>query len=65
MKGKKRWLTALLAALSAVIAVLVEPDVAPLVQAIVNPFERAGELPPVDLEPKQCVSNWSACPQTQ
>ena len=62
MKGKKRWLIALLAALAGAIPVLV-PEAGPLVEVIAKQSAQDGELPPLDpLDPKQCVSNWSACP---
>lgn len=62
MKGKKRWLIALLAALAGAIPVLV-PEAAPLVEVIAKPSVQDGGLPPLDpLDPRQCASNWSACP---
>lgn len=63
MKGRKRWLIALLAALAAGIPVLV-PELAPLVPVIERQSEQDAALPPVVLDPKQCASNWSACPPT-
>lgn len=64
VKGKKKWLTALLAALSAAILALQPGGVAPLVPVIESQFEPESALPPVELDPKQCASNWSVCPQT-
>ena len=65
MKGKKRWLIALLAALAGAIPVLV-PEAGPLVEVIAKQSAQDGELPPLDpLDPRQCASNWSACPPPQ
>lgn len=62
MKGKKRWLIALLAALAGAIPVLV-PGAGPLVEVIAKQSVRDGGLPPLDpLDPRQCASNLSACP---
>jgi len=62
MKGKKRWLIALLAALAGAIPVLV-PEAGPLVEVIAKQSVQDGGLPPLDpLDPRQCASNWSVCP---
>lgn len=63
MKGRKRWLIALLAALAAAIPALA-PELAPLVPAIERQSGQDAALPPVDLDPRQCASNWSECPPT-
>lgn len=64
MKGKKRWLIALLAALAGAIPVLV-PEAAPVADML-NPLVVAPDsVDPVLHDPRQCVSNWSVCPQTQ
>lgn len=61
MKGRKRWLIALLAALAAAIPALV-PELAPLVPVIERQSEQDAALLLEDPDPRQCASNWSACP---
>ena len=66
MKGRKRWLIALLAALAAAIPALV-PELAPLIPVIDPVIERQSEQEAAEavvLDPRQCASNWSACPPT-
>lgn len=65
LKGRRnKWLIALLAALAGVIPVLA-PELAPLAPVIESQFAPEGVLPPVELDPRQCASNWSACPPPQ
>ena len=64
MKGRKRWLIALLAALAGAIPVLV-PQAAPVADMLKPRVEGPEPLDPDPLDPRQCGSNWSVCPQTQ
>lgn len=60
MKGKKRWLIALLAALAGVTSVLV-PEATPVLQVIGR--QSAQENDPAREEAlRHCASNWSECP---
>lgn len=61
MKGRKKWLIALLAALAGVIPVLV-PQAAPLVPAIERVFGPESASLQEAAESRQCASNWSECP---
>lgn len=64
MKGKKRWLIALLAALAGAIPVLV-PQAAPVADMLKPLVVEPEPLALEPLDPRQCGSNWSVCPQTQ
>ena len=63
LKGKKKWLIALLAALAAAIPVLV-PQAGPVVDMLKQLVVEPEPLEPLELDLKQCASNWSVCPQT-
>lgn len=63
LKGKKKWLIALLAALAGAIHVLV-PQAGPVVDMLKPLVVEPEPLAPLELDPKQCASNWSVCPQT-
>lgn len=62
LKGKKRWLIALLAALAGAIPVLV-PQAGPVVDMLKPLVVEPEPLEPLELDPRQCGSNWSVCPQ--
>ena len=66
MKGRKKWLTALLAALSAAIAALVQLDAAPHLDTLapLASGQDVSAVLPESVEPRQCASNWLECPPT-